>query len=50
MRYKNINDLLYNYFSLESIYYMLEKIQINFQSYVGLMCGRDHLLLLCEPL
>jgi len=29
---------------------MLEKIKIKFQSYIGLIYGRDHFLLLCEPL
>jgi hypothetical protein len=37
-----IYEILYHYFSLEIIYYMLEKIKIKFQSYIGLIYGRDH--------
>ncbi len=29
---------------------MLEKFKIKFQSYIGLIYGINHLLLLCEPL
>jgi len=29
---------------------MSEKFRINFQSYIGLIYGRNHFLLSCEPL
>jgi hypothetical protein len=29
---------------------MSKKKNLNFQSYIGLIYGRDHFLLLCEPL
>jgi hypothetical protein len=41
---------MYNYFSLKIIYYILKNSKIKFQSYIGLIYGRDHVLLLCESL
>jgi hypothetical protein len=41
---------MYNYFSLEIIYYILEKKNLKFHSYIGLIYGRYHFLLLCESL
>jgi hypothetical protein len=49
MKYK-ILLTYYKLFKFKIIYYMLEKFKVNFQSYIGLIYGRDHLLLLCEPL
>jgi hypothetical protein len=49
MYFKNINDLLYNYFRWEIIHYMLENYKKSFQSYIRLIYGKDIiLLLLCE--